>query len=69
MVAQDLNLMGAIVSTILEKISKACEEDCSFEYTSTFTVMDREYTLSPHGAFVILETEVQGPDLSRGTDN
>lgn len=69
MVAKDLNLMGAIVSTILEKISKACEEDAAFAYSSKFHVLDQEYTLTPHGDFVKLETPITAPEFHGVTDN
>lgn len=64
LVAEDLNLMGAIVSAILEKISQACEGDGSFEYVSGFRVMGREFTLSPHGDFMKLEAELTSPALA-----
>ena len=62
LVAQDLNLIGAIVSAILERVSKAREQDTPFEYASRFQVMDREYTLEPKGEFVILGTKASDPE-------
>ncbi len=56
LIAQDMHLMGAIVSTILERVSLACEGDAAFEYASRFQVMDREFTLVPRGDRVVLET-------------
>jgi len=66
LVAQDLNLIGAIVSTILERISSASEKDTAFEYASRFQVMGRGYTLEPKGEFVILGTEGADPEWVDG---
>lgn len=62
LVAQDLNLIGAIVSTILERISEASEQDTPFAYASRFQVLDREFTLEPKGEFVILGTAAADPE-------
>ncbi|MGD8385521.1 MAG: hypothetical protein PVG49_00165 [Desulfobacteraceae bacterium] len=66
LVAQDLNLIGAIVSAILERISKACEQDNTFEYPSRFQVMERDYTLEPKGEFVVLGTKGADPEWVDG---
>jgi len=55
LVAQDMHLMGAIVSTILERVSRACEQDDAFEYASRFEVMGREFSMAPRGDRVVLE--------------
>lgn len=62
LVAQDLSLIGAIVSVILERISKAREQGIPFEYAAQFQVMDREYTLEPKGEFVVLGTKTVDPE-------
>ncbi len=61
LVARDLQLMGTIVSAILERISLACERDSVFEYASRFEVMGREYTFTPHGPYMRLDAEVPDP--------
>jgi len=55
LIAQDMHLMGAIVSTILERVSRACEQDAAFEYASRFEVMGREFTMKPKGDRIVLE--------------
>ncbi len=55
LIAQDMHMMGAIVSTILERVSLACERDAAFEYVSRFQVMGREFTLAPRGDRVVIE--------------
>jgi hypothetical protein len=59
MVLSDFNLMGAIISAILEKLSKACESESSFHYEPSFEVLDRSYTLKEQGEYMRLE-EVLG---------
>ena len=66
MVAQDLQLIGAIVSAVLERISQAAEKDGTFEYASRFEVMGREYTFTPQGAYMKLETREGNPDWLEG---
>lgn len=68
MVAMDLQLIGAIVSAILERISRACEKDAVFEYASRFEAMGREYTFSPHGPYMKLEAETSGPGYMCGEE-
>ena len=46
LVVIDLQLMGSIVSTILEKVSQAQEKESSFEYSPTFEVLDKKYTMT-----------------------
>ena len=57
MVANDFQLVGAIISAILERISVAKEAGISFEYAHRFEVVDRVYTLSESGDFMKLEWE------------
>ena len=57
LVANDFQLVGAIVSEILERISVARETGIPFEYARRFEVLDRAYTLSESGDFMTLEWE------------
>ena len=57
LVVIDLQLMGAIVSTILEKVSQAQEKETSFEYSPTFEVLDRKYSMTEFNEFVKLSVE------------
>jgi hypothetical protein len=61
LVARDLQLIGSIVSAILERISRACEKDAVFEYASRFRVMGREYTFTPQGRYMRMDAEVPAP--------
>jgi hypothetical protein len=56
-VANDFQIVGAIVSEILERISVASETGIPFEYARRFEVLDRAYTLSESGDFMKLEWE------------
>ena len=55
LVAVDFQLVGAIISTILEKISQAYEKDSTFDYVSKFEVLDRAYSLTEHGEYMKLD--------------
>ncbi|MFO7786072.1 MAG: hypothetical protein ACQET7_00945 [Thermodesulfobacteriota bacterium] len=66
LVAQDLQLMGTIVSAILERISRACEKDAVFQYASRFEVMGREYTFTPHGPYMRMDADVPDPGYPDG---
>ncbi len=57
MVANDFQLVGAIISAILERISVAAETNLPFAYAQRFEVLDRVYTLNESGDFVKLESE------------
>lgn len=57
MVANDFQLVGAIISAILERMSVAKETGAPFEYAPRFEVMDRVYRLSESGDFMRLEWE------------
>lgn len=66
LVARDLQLTGAIVSAILERISQACEKDAVFEYAPRFEVMGREYTLTPRGPYMRMDAELPDPGYTDG---
>ena len=55
LIAKDLNLIGTIVSAVLEKISQAHEKDIPFEYASRFEVMDSVYAFTAQGEYMKLE--------------
>lgn len=55
LIAKDLDLIGTIVSAVLEKISQAHENDMSFEYPSRFEVMDSVYAFTEQGGYMKLE--------------
>jgi hypothetical protein len=57
LVVIDFQLMGSIVSSILEKISQAKDMETTFEYASGFEVMDRLYTLRNYGQYMKLCAE------------
>ena len=55
LVAKDLEMIGAILSAILEKISHAHEMDLPFEYGSQFEVLGTRYGLKDQGDYIRLE--------------
>jgi len=55
LVAKDLQLIGAIVSAILERISQADEAGSTFVYEGRFEVLGRPYTLTEEGGYMKLE--------------
>jgi hypothetical protein len=57
LIANDFQLVGAIVSEILERISMAGEAGIPFEYARRFEVLGRAYTLSESEDFMKLEWE------------
>ncbi|MBU2499529.1 MAG: hypothetical protein KKE57_11570 [Proteobacteria bacterium] len=57
LVAVDLQLVGAILSAILEKISHSHEMDLPFHYVSRFEVLGKEYSLTEYGEFMKLEAD------------
>jgi hypothetical protein len=57
LVAVDFQLIGAIVSAILERISVARETDAPFAYANRFEVLDKSYTLAEYGDYMKLEWE------------
>ncbi len=54
LVVTDLQLIGAIVSSILEKLSQAQEKEGTFEYSPSFTALDKKYTLTEYGEYMKL---------------
>ena len=52
LVVTDLQLIGAIVSAILEKLSLAREGDGTFDYVPQFRVLDKTYTLEEYGEYM-----------------
>lgn len=61
LVAKDLQLIGAIISAILERISQAGETGATFVYERRFEVLGRQYTLTEEGEYMKLEDEPQHP--------
>ena len=57
LVVINFDLIGAIVSTILEQISRAKEEESTFEYASRFEVMGNQYTMTSVGKYMKLDQE------------
>ncbi|MCG6878734.1 MAG: hypothetical protein LJE96_06250 [Deltaproteobacteria bacterium] len=55
LVVMDFQLMGAIVSEILEKLSMAREGDTTFAYASRLQVMEKVYTLEDGGEYMLLK--------------
>lgn len=54
LVIKDLGLMGAIVSTILEKLSQALDREGSFEYASRLDALDKTYSVEKYGDYMRL---------------
>jgi len=52
--AADFPLVGAIVSSVLEKLSQALEKDSTFDYAPTFEVLDKTYSFAQDGEYVRL---------------
>ena len=55
LVATDFQLVGAIVSSILERISLAKESGSSFQYAPKFEVLDKVYSLAEYGDYMKLD--------------
>lgn len=55
LVVMDFQLMGAIVSEILEKLSQARDGETTFEYASRLQVLDKEYSLEDGGETMMLK--------------
>ena len=56
LVAVDFQLIGTIISAILEKVSQAREMESTFDYMSGFEVLGKTYTLSEYGTYMKLDT-------------
>ena len=54
----DFQLIGTIISAILEKLSQACDRDSTFEYVPQFDVLGKTYALVPHGDYMRLSEAV-----------
>jgi hypothetical protein len=57
LVAADFQLIGAIISAILERISLARETNASFAFANRFEVLGRTYRLAESGEYMKLEWE------------
>jgi len=55
LVVMDFQLMGAIVSEILEKLSQARDGETTFEYASRLQVLDKVYSLEDGGEYMMLK--------------
>lgn len=55
LVITDLRLMGAIISTILEKLSEAHDREGSFHYASRLDALDKAYSMEAYGDYIRLE--------------
>ena len=55
LVVTDFQLMGAIVSEILEKLSQARDGETTFEYASRLQVLDKVYSLEDGGEYMVLK--------------
>jgi hypothetical protein len=53
----DFELMGAIVSSILEKLSQARDMGLKFAYAPRFSVFDKMFTLTEYGKYMRLTAE------------
>jgi hypothetical protein len=62
LVITDLELMGAIVSAILEQLSAACESSQTFCYPPQFVVLGRSYTLTEQGPYMRMDRDHGGGD-------
>jgi len=54
LVLVDFQLIGAIVSAILEKLSQARDMESTFDYVSQFHVLDKTYSLEEWGEYMKL---------------
>jgi len=57
LVVIDLQLMGTIVSAILEKLSQTQEKETTFAYPPSFEVLDKKYTLTEYGNYMKLSVK------------
>ena len=54
LVLVDFQLIGAIVSAILEKLSQARDMESTFDYVPQFNVLDKTYSLEKSGEYMKL---------------
>jgi len=57
LIAKDFQLIGTIISAIMERISQAQESNVDFQYAARFEVLGRIYSLTKYGDFMKLESE------------
>jgi hypothetical protein len=57
MIAKDLQLIGTILSAIMERISQANDAGAPFAYAQRFEVLGRQYTLTEAGEYMKLEDQ------------
>lgn len=55
LVVMDFQLMGVIVSEILEKLSVARDGETTFAYASRLQVLDKVYSLEDGGEYMMLK--------------
>ena len=58
LVVIDFQLMGIIVSEILEKLSQARDGETTFEYAPQLQVLDKRYSLEDEGEYMMLKEVV-----------
>ena len=58
LVVMDFQLIGAIVSEILEKRSRARDGETTFEYAPRLQVLDKVYSLEDEGEYMMLKEVV-----------
>ncbi|MCF8131222.1 MAG: hypothetical protein K9N10_22145 [Deltaproteobacteria bacterium] len=59
LVVMDFQLIGAIISEILEKLSRARDGETTFEYASRLHVLDKVYSLEDEGEYMMLSAVEQ----------
>lgn len=57
LVVINFELMGTIVSAILEKLSTAQDMESTFTYASNFEVLGKKYTMTEYGDYMRLVQE------------
>ena len=55
LVVSDFQLIGAIVSSILEKLSQMCDSDGQFSYASRLEVMGQQFSLTEKEKYMVLD--------------
>ena len=55
LVVSDFQLMGAIVSEILEKLSRARDRESTFAYAPRLQVLEKVYSLEDKGEYMMLK--------------
>jgi hypothetical protein len=57
LIAKDFQLIGAIISAIMERMTQARESHVDFRYAPRFEVLGKIYTLTEYGDYMKLESE------------